>query len=487
LAVAFQPARRESQVMSLCSLWAANHESPITNHAVPRTHRLVRSTSFLPALILGIAVSALTQAAADDDPRRDVVVETVERVMPAVVNIATEEVVEYRDPFAELFREFYGYYYRNRPRSTRFSLGSGVIIDEDGYVLTNLHVVQRATKIWVQLADGREFEAQPIVGTTRRDVALLRLIAPDAETFQAIQFADDDDLLLGETVLALGNPFGLGGSVSRGILSSKNRRPTLEDQPLAVEDWLQTDAAINPGSSGGPLVNLRAELIGLNVAVHHEGQGIGFAIPIRQVAEALAEIFTPEIETSRWFGARLKPGIPPLQITAIDRDSPAETAGLRVNDLVTAINGTNPRSFVHGMLLLTNDDDAETVRLTIRRDGKQREIDVKFSTLEALIQKRIGITVQEMDSVLAQQFGLAARQGLLVSHVEADSPAAEANLEAGHVIAVIDDLATPDLLSAATALGPKEHDESATISVLVERRRGPFRQMQQARVRLKVR
>jgi S1-C subfamily serine protease len=421
------------------------------------------------------------------DPRRDVVVETVERVMPAVVNIATEEVVEYRDPFADLFREFWGFYYRNRPRSTRFSLGSGVIIDEDGYVLTNLHVVQRATKVWVQFADGREFEAQPIVGTTRRDVALLRLVAADDEKFHAIRFAGDDDLLLGETVLALGNPFGLGGSVSRGILSSKNRRPTLEDQPLAVEDWLQTDAAINPGSSGGPLVNLRAELIGLNVAVHSEGQGIGFAIPIRQIAEALSGIFTPEVETSRWFGARLKPGTTPLRIIAVDRDSPAEIAGLRTGDLVTTINETSPRSFVHGMLLLTQDPDAKTVRLKLQRDGKPHELSVKFGDLESLIQKRIGVTAQEMDAVLAQQFGLAAGQGLLVSHVETDSPAARASFEAGHVIAAIDDMATPDLLSAATALGPKAHDETVTVSVLVERRRGPFRQMQQVRVRLNVR
>jgi serine protease Do len=407
--------------------------------------------------------------------------------MPCVVNIATEEVVEYRDPFAELFREFYGLHYRNRPRSTRFSLGSGVIIDEEGYVLTNLHVVQRATKVWVQLADGREFEAEPIVGTSRRDVALLRLITPDKEKFTAIQFAPNDDLLLGETVLALGNPFGLGGSVSRGILSSKNRRPSLEDQPLAIEDWLQTDAAINPGSSGGPLVNLNGQLIGLNVAVHREGQGIGFAIPIRQVSEALTEIFTPEVKNSQWFGARFQSATLPLTIHAIDRTSPAEKASLQPGDTITAIQNTTPRSFIHAMLLLTQNENTRPLELQIQRQDSTRDISLQLQPLETLVQQRTGATAQEMDALLAQQFGLPPNQGLLISHVQPDSPAAKAGLEPGYVISAINNTSTPNLLSAATTLAPLPADELITLNVIVERRRGPYRQMQQARVQLRTR
>jgi S1-C subfamily serine protease len=407
--------------------------------------------------------------------------------MPSVVNIATEEVVEYRDPFANLFREFYGLHYRNRPRSTRFSLGSGVIIDEEGYVLTNLHVVQRATKVWVQLADGREFEAEPIVGTSRRDVALLRLITPDHETFTAIQFAPNDDLLLGETVLALGNPFGLGGSVSRGILSSKNRRPSLDDQPLAVEDWLQTDAAINPGSSGGPLVNLNGQLIGLNVAVQREGQGIGFAIPIHQVSEALSDIFTPEVKNSQWFGARLNSGTLPLKVTGVDRESPAEQAGLKVGDLVTAINNSTPRSYIHAMLLLKPGDNSRETTLAVKRDNTPHQIKVTFAPLDHLIEKRLGISAQEMDALLAQQFGLAPGQGLLVSHVQPDSPAAKAGLEPGHVISAINNTPTPNLLSATSILAPTPADKLITLNIGVERRRGPYRQMQQARVELRSR
>jgi serine protease Do len=447
--------------------------------------RLKTAAILTATLLLPLPIPAKTPDSSAT--RRDQVVNTVEQIMPCVVNIATEEVVEYRDPFAELFREFYGLHYRNRPRSTRFSLGSGVIIDEEGYVLTNLHVVQRATKVWVQLADGREFEAEPIVGTSRRDVALLRLITPDKEKFTAIQFAPNDDLLLGETVLALGNPFGLGGSVSRGILSSKNRRPSLEDQPLAIEDWLQTDAAINPGSSGGPLVNLNGQLIGLNVAVHREGQGIGFAIPIRQVSEALTEIFTPEVKNSQWFGARFQSATLPLTIHAIDRTSPAEKASLQPGDTITTIQNTTPRSFIHAMLLLTQNENTRPLELQIQRQDSTRDISLQLQPLETLVQQRTGATAQEMDALLAQQFGLPPNQGLLISHVQPDSPAAKAGLEPGYVISAINNTSTPNLLSAATTLAPLPADELITLNVIVERRRGPYRQMQQARVQLRTR
>src|SRR6266581_4708757 len=266
-------------------------------------------------------------SAAEPDIRRDATVAAVERVMPSVVNIATATVVEYEDFYQRLFSEFFGQGgYRPR-REQEYSIGSGVIIDEDGYVLTNLHVVRRATRTQVKLWDGREYEADRIVATPNSDVALLKIRCKPGEKFKAANFAADDDLLLGETVLALGNPFGLGGSVTKGILSSKTRRPPTESEPLAVPDWLQTDAAINPGNSGGPLVNLRGELIGINVAVLNQGQGIGFAIPVKRVSQKLAEIYSPEGMDGMWFGARVRPGSAPLQVKSVQLESPAGKAG----------------------------------------------------------------------------------------------------------------------------------------------------------------
>src|SRR3989442_4149076 len=270
--------------------------------------------------------------AAELDIRRDVTVEAVQRAMPCVVNVATEEVVPIRDPLENLLRDFFNPYYRNRPPNTQFSLGSGVIIDEEGFVLTNFHVVGRASRVWVKLSDGREYEADRLVGTGFTDLALVKIRAKEGEKFHAVTFAADDDLLLGETVLALGNPFGLGGSVTRGILSSKSRRPAKENETLDVMDWLQTDAAVNPGNSGGPLINLRGELIGINVAIYREGQGIGFAVPVKRVSAALAEMYSPEVLGSLWFGARVRPGGTPLPVTAVQIESPAGKAGPRAGD-----------------------------------------------------------------------------------------------------------------------------------------------------------
>ena len=189
------------------------------------------SAALLAAWLL--AVPAVSPAA-EADVRRDATVEAVQKVMPCVVNVATETIVARHDPLENLFREFFDPYHRRRPPNTQYSLGSGVIIDEEGFVLTNFHVVGRASRVWVKLADGREFECDKITGTSFSDVALLKIRTKDREKFTAVKFAVDDDLLLGETVLALGNPFGLGGSVSRGILSSKSRRPPTENEPLDV-------------------------------------------------------------------------------------------------------------------------------------------------------------------------------------------------------------------------------------------------------------
>ena len=439
----------------------------------------------LPALLTGVGTTARS-AAAEADVRRDATVEAVEKVTPSVVNIATEEIVEYRDPFEDMFREFWGPYYRRRAPNTQYSLGSGVIIDEEGYVLTNLHVVRRANRVWVKLMDGREYEARPIVGTTRTDVALLKLEAKGGEKFKAVKFAKDDDLLLGETVLALGNPFGLGGSVSRGILSSKNRRASRENEPLDVADWLQTDAPINSGNSGGPLVNLKGELIGLNVAMYREGQGIGFAIPIKQVTEALSEIFVPEVTSSLWFGARIKSGPYPIKVTSVQSDSPADKAGLRTGDQIVQVNGKTPRNFMECTELLS-DTSKKEISLTVTREGERRNISALLIPLPELIRQKIGVSVQELTRELADNFGYNQREGLLIGGVDSGGPAARADLQPGYLINGIDGQNTPDLLSAASQLANKKKDEPVELTVTVRRQQGGFVRSRQGTVTVRVR
>ena len=419
----------------------------------------------------------LAAAPTEVDLRRDATVEAVAKVMPSVVNVATEEVVAVRDPLENLFRDFFDPYYRHRQPNTQFSLGSGVIIDEEGFVLTNFHVVNRARRVWIKLSDGREYECEKITGTSFSDVALLKIRSRDNEKFTAVRFAADDDLLLGETVLALGNPFGLGGSVSRGILSSKSRRPPRENETLDVPDWLQTDAAINPGNSGGPLINLRGELIGINVAILGEAQGIGFAVPVKRVAAAISEIYSPEWLEKTWFGARVRPGGLPLRVMSVQTESPAGKAGVRAGDQILQINGKAPKSFIDFNRQLTAAKDRSDIALVIQRGNEQRNVNLRMVAEKSffnaeLIRKRTGATLQEISQELALGMGLGRVQGLLVAGVDKGSSAEAAELRRGMLVTSIEGQNTVDVVTAAKMLYPKARGEKAQMEVIWPRQRG---------------
>jgi S1-C subfamily serine protease len=449
------------------------------------------SVAALCLIVLPPPLRAAASRPAGPDIRRDAVVEAVERVMPSVVNIATEEIVPVRDPLDNIFREFFDPYYRRRQPNTQFSLGSGVIIDEEGFVLTSFHVVNRARRVWVKFSDGREYEAEKIVGTSFTDLALLRIKAKEGDKFAAVKFAGDDDLLLGETVLALGNPFGLGGSVSRGILSSKSRRPAAENEPMDVPDWLQSDAAINPGNSGGPLINLRGELIGINVAIYREGQGIGFAIPVKRIVAAISELYSPEWLEKMWFGARLRPGASPLQVMSIQPESPADDAGLRVGDRILQLAGHAPKSFIEfNRELLKRKHDEVTLR--IQRGDEQRTLKLRLLPEKAffnadLVRKKIGVTLDPASGASAADLGLGRTQGRVITEVDPRSPAAQAQVQPGMILTAIDGQAIDDIVSAAKALYAKAKGQKTKLELIVPARRGPFLQLSQVAVEVTVR
>jgi len=417
----------------------------------------------LASVVLSLAPDGLR--AAEPDIRRDATVAAIELVMPCVVNIATETILESHEWYDEIRRQFYGV---PLPRSKSISLGSGVIIDEEGYLLTNYHVVSSARRVQVKLWDGHEYEAEPLIATSASDVALLRIKAKAGERFKAIRFAHDDDLLLGETVLALGNPFGLGGSVTKGILSSKNRRPSTGKEPLNLEDWLETDAAINPGNSGGPLVNLRGELIGLNVAVYRQeqGMGLGFSIPVKQVSTALSHFFRPEFADSLWFGAQLKAGPGPLLVTSVYPGSPAARAGLRENDQVAQVNGQIPAGIIAFDRLLTK-NVGEVNTLVVRREGRSLTISVRLLSLAELIQQKLGLTLREPKGTAAKRLGINEGDGLLIDEVESNSPAARAGLKQGLLIATLDGQAAKELRSVADVLLEKKKGEAVQLVIVV--------------------
>lgn len=434
------------------------------------------SSMFILLIGVSLLVISLQLSRAEVDIRRDAAVIAIEEVMPSVVNISTETIVEIRDPMENIFRDFFG---PNWGRRSQQSLGSGVMVDEAGYILTNFHVVRRATRITVTLWNNKVYEAK-LVGVARKsDVALIKLATKAGERFRAVRLAPDGDLLLGETVLALGNPFGLGGSVSRGILSSRTRRPPTDDEPLQLDiaDWLQTDTAINPGNSGGPLINLRGELIGINVAIFRQGQGIGFAIPVRRISEALSETFTPEGISELWFGARFAVSSNAVFATSVEVGSPAEKAGVRTGDKVLKINDKIPKSVIEVNRELIALGDQSDIDWLIQRDADRLKLTTRLVPEKeffnaGLIQKKLGATLQEITPELAANMGFARLDGLLIAGVDGNSAAAEAGLRRGYIIQSFDGQAPQNLTQAAKLLYGKKRGTQIKLGLIVPRGRG---------------
>jgi len=438
--------------------------------------------SKIGAAAIGLAFCLTALGQANDSPRRDTVVKAVGRVMPSVVNIATKTRVQRVRYYYDWWRDNWAPYAQELPPQE--SAGSGVVVDSSGYVLTNVHVVKDADEIWVKISDGsgeaKVYRAEAVAGSLATDVALLKIIPEEeGETFTAATFAGNDDLLLGETVLALGNPFGLGGSVSRGILSSKSRRAKTGGNKLDIPDWLQTDASINPGNSGGPLINLDGEIIGINVAVLKEGQGIGFAIPIKRVNESLARIFTPEFLEGNWFGAAIRPGSRPLTVTSVEPDSPAARAGLLAGDRIESINRHTPRNFIEFANRLLNLGRDRTVSLQVRREGELVDCRVKLIPESAyfnagLIRDKTGATLEELTPEVARALGHNSTDGLVVSRVDDDSPADEAGLTPGVVVLAVDGREVNDIVTAARQLHGRGDQTKVKLDVLQVRRSGLF-------------
>jgi S1-C subfamily serine protease len=332
--------------------------------------------------------------------------------------------------------------------------------------------------VQVQLWDGREYEAEILLWMNQKDLALLKIVRrPGDAPFRPIAMALDDDLLLGETVIAVGNPFGLGGSVSRGILSSKNRRPDSGGQKLAFPDWLQTDADINPGNSGGALINLRGELIGINVATYspNQAKGTGFAIPVKQISSALSDFFTLEWSGKLWLGARFR-GIPlPVTVREVQNGSPADRAGLRVGQQVLEVNG-KPVASLAGLNHLVAASGLSRPTLTVLENGKRRTLTLELVPLldlnRELISRRIGLAVTPITEAQAAAYGLSAREGLLIGDVEKNSPAAAAQLQAGMVVTSLNGFSVADLANISNVLGNARPGEPVQLTVKVVNRYG---------------
>ena len=322
-------------------------------------------------------------------------VAVADHVRPAVVHIGTIQVARPRRPpavpgpfaddpaFKDFFDQFFG---RRGARPEEFhrpGLGSGVIIDRRGYVLTNHHVVRGADGVTVRLSSKQEFRGR-IVGTdTKTDLAVIRFEPTAAPTVATL--GDSDALRVGEWAIAIGNPFGLDQTVTVGVVSATGR----SDVGIATyENFIQTDASINPGNSGGPLVNLRGEVIGINTAIVATGQGIGFAIPVNMVKRVLAQLIDRGKVTRGWLGIAMEPLTPELVqslgladargalVTRVERGGPAAAAGLQPSDVVVTFDGTPVGDYRHLQRLSAEADVGKRVTLEIVRKRERRTVAV---------------------------------------------------------------------------------------------------------------
>lgn len=387
------------------------------------------------------------------------------RVKPLVVNISTTQVSEGRggqqefgnpfgedDPFNDFWKRFFGGPMPRGPQRQR-SLGSGFIIDADGSILTNNHVVENAQKIVVKLSDEQEYEAKVIGRDPKTDIAVIKV---NKTGLTAANLGDSDNLEVGEWVMAIGNPFGLDSTVTSGIVSAKGRH--IGQGPY--DNFIQTDASINPGNSGGPLVNLRGEVIGINTAIFSRSGGnigIGFAIPINLVKELLPQLRGKGKVTRGYLGVLIQKVTPEIAeslgmdkgrgalVANVSKDGPAEKAGVKVGDVIVEFDGKEVRDSGDLPIIVARTPVDRRVSMKVLRDKKELQLTVSVGELKdeevvasAPEKGELGMTVQKLTPQIAESLGLEKADGVVVSAVDPGSVADEAGIRRGDVILEVD-------------------------------------------------
>jgi serine protease Do len=432
----------------------------------------------LAGLVLGassIAIAHVTQKAATNPPATVKVADAsegptksgyapvVKNVLPSVVNISSSKVVKVNHEMSQpqmepFFRQFFGDgdgpFEVPKDRREK-ALGSGVIVSPEGYILTNNHVVDGATEVKVTLFDKHEYDAKIIGTDPKTDIAVLKI---DASNLKPVTLGDSSKVEVGDTALAIGNPFGVGQTVTRGIISATGRGNLgIED----YEDFLQTDAPINPGNSGGALINDRGELVGINTAIltHSEGsEGIGFAVPVNLAHQVMDQILkngkvvraymgilpqdlTPEM--AKAFGQKDARGVVVGDVTA---NSPAQESGVRRGDILLEVNGKPIASSNQLRMTISMMQPGSSVKLTMLRDGSEHEVSVKLGempTESAMARpdsndstKALdGVEVSNLSPEMADKLGLpASSKGVVVTDVDPSSKIADSGLRKGDVI-----------------------------------------------------
>jgi serine protease Do len=385
----------------------------------------------------------------------------VKETKPSVVNVSTTTVVKgmglpgrfgnpFRDFFGndDIFEKFFG-----NEQSREFkqrSLGSGVIIDKEGYILTNNHVVEKATSIKVKLSDGKEYDAKVIGKDAKTDIALIKVNVRNSLPVAVL--GDSDKLEVGDWVMAIGNPYGLDHTVTAGIVSAKGR--VIGQGPY--DDFIQTDASINPGNSGGPLFNLRGEVVGINTAIISGGQGIGFAIPVNMAKALLPQLKSNGKIVRGWLGVVIQRVTPELAkgfglkelegalVSDVMEDGPAAKAGIRRGDVIVSFDGKPIKEIDQLPRIVAATPVGKKARIRLIREGSPVEVDVTIAEGKEELQeaantgpdvdKNYGLVVQNVTPEIAHHLNIRDTKGVIVTDVQQGSPANEADVRAGDII-----------------------------------------------------
>lgn len=385
--------------------------------------------------------------------RRTPVVEVFESCRDAVVNVSTTRVQRIRmlTP-GSLWDDIFDF---NRPlvreREVQ-SIGSGVVIHQNGYVVTNAHVVAQATDVKVIFADRRAVEAAIVATDAKHDLAVLKISSPAPLPY--VRLGNSDEIMIGETVVAIGNPLGLQHTVTSGIVSALDRELRFREN-VSYSGLIQTDAAINAGNSGGPLLNVDAELIGINTAILGDAQNVGFAIPVNRLWELLPDMLDIERRQRVRFG--LAVAGPHAEIRAVRPNSPAANAGLLPGDRIVRFQKDRIRDAIDYYVHLLEQQPGQTIRLAYIRDDDEREVGVPLEAAPApdgrgLAQRLLGISLEEFDPAARRKYQLPPGVGVYVDDVESGSPADAARMLPGDIIRGLNRMSVTSIEEVGLAL-----------------------------------
>lgn len=426
-----------------------------------------------------LALLALLPAGASAQPaaRRNAVTEAVAKVGPAVVNISTEQRV--RNPFADsLFgRSFPELFGGPSEGYVENALGSGTIIDPQGYVLTNEHVLLGASRITVSLADGRKLEAEVVGTDPGSDLAIVRISSD--KPLPSIPLGSSSDLMIGETVIAIGNPLGLSNTVTVGVVSAVGREVRGGDRVYA--DFVQTDAPINPGNSGGPLLNILGQLVGINTSIVAEAEGIGFAIPIDRAKVVLDEILRYGKVREVWVGMDVRASgggrafdasEPKVMVMRSYVGGPADRAGVKPGDVLVAVDGRPIRSIADWDTSLGTAHVGGKLQMRLDRGGKPVELPVAVETFPYdlapnIVADLVGVEVATITDEMRRQAALP-RRGVVITGVRPGSPAARVGIKPGDVIGQVNDSRVGTLEEFSKAV-PRMLERESVLLVVIRR------------------